>query len=210
MHEGLWEQIERLQPAETATRTRCTFSVQDGQTSYTVRMLNVDYTVNVSRRSIQPMAGRYAVKQPGYLEQLCMLAYLLHAKEKPLSHRLVGEKGLPGGSFYFQAKPHELPTGLLATALEARPETLYAIIDRFNATRCDLGDACIRVPVLPRLPLTIVIWRADDEFPGRRAVRRHRCRSAPARCSRCGGGCHDKGDCRSRCRSEGLTVNDER
>jgi len=157
-------------------------------------MLNVDYTVNLARKSIEPVASRYPpvscrdvpvagdrggrtphgaslrVKQPGYLEQLCILAYLLHAKEKPLSHRLISEKGLPGGSFYFQAKIHELPTGLLANLFEERPEKLYSVAERFNATRCELGDASIRVPVLPRVPLTVVIWRADDEFPGRAAV----------------------------------------
>jgi len=29
----------------------------------------------------------------------------------------------------------------------------------------DLGDAAICLPVLPRVPVTLILWEKDDEFP---------------------------------------------
>ena len=40
----------------------------------------------------------------------------------------------------------------------------------FNSKRRDFGDASIEVLILPRIPLTVVVWAADDEFPARTSI----------------------------------------
>jgi hypothetical protein len=34
----------------------------------------------------------------------------------------------------------------------------------------DLGDAAICLPVLPRVPVTLILWEKDDEFPAKVTV----------------------------------------
>jgi hypothetical protein len=41
---------------------------------------------------------------------------------------------------------------------------------KFNAVKCEFGDASIKLFILPRLPFTIVIWENDDEFPARASL----------------------------------------
>jgi hypothetical protein len=109
------------------------------------------------------------VEPAEFLEQLCILAYLINAQDLPLADKLVGAETLPGGQFFFRGL-HSLPTDKLKTAFGNRPEVLHRISARFDAERCEFGDASIRLYVLPRLPLTIVIWRRCEEFDARASI----------------------------------------
>jgi len=41
---------------------------------------------------------------------------------------------------------------------------------RFNTIKCDYSDAAIQLSILPRIPITIVIWGLDDEFYARASI----------------------------------------
>jgi hypothetical protein len=109
------------------------------------------------------------VEPAEFLEQLCILAYLINAQDLPLADKLVGAETLPGGQFFFRGL-HSLPTKKLEQAFGNRPEVLHRISSLFDAERCEFGDASIRLYVLPRLPLTIVIWRRCEEFDARASI----------------------------------------
>jgi len=167
-HEGLWEQLRKLDPEETARRARCEY-VTSPAAAFIITFLNREYRVDpVDKTVLSTMDGDQ--EEAGFLEQLCILVYLINAQDKPLSNELVGEKSLPGGDFYFRAKPHELPTHKLAQTFGHCPEKLYDVMKKFDGERCSFGDASIQLFVLPRIPLTAVIWAADDEFEARGAV----------------------------------------
>jgi len=42
--------------------------------------------------------------------------------------------------------------------------------EQFNAQKCEFGDESILLYILPRLPLTIVIWRGCEEFEARASI----------------------------------------
>ena len=166
-HEGLWEQLAGLDGEETAKRAKCRYT--GGPERYTITMLNTEYEVNLSEKrifSIQPGASPVQAK---FLEQLCILAYLINAKDLPPAKKLVKAETLPGGQFFFRG-PHSLPTDKLETAFSSSPEKLCGIAERFEAKRCEFGDASIELYVLPRLPITIVVWGSCDEFPARASI----------------------------------------
>lgn len=167
MHEGLWEQLLSLDPKEAARRALCRYEPDDSSGRFVITFLNKEYGVDLQDKTILLIEDGQA---PGYLEQLCILSYLINAKDVPLTNELVGEKSLPGGDFYFRAKPHELPTALLLEAFARRPERLYEVMPAFDGTRREFGDASMQFFVLPRIPLTITIWAGDDEFPARATV----------------------------------------
>jgi hypothetical protein len=78
-------------------------------------------------------------------------------------------QALPGGQFFFRG-PHKLNTDKLEATFGQNPEQLYGLIDRFGAKKYKFGDAAIELYILPRVTLTIVIWRGDDEFPARASI----------------------------------------
>jgi len=98
-----------------------------------------------------------------FIEQLCILAYLINAQDLPPANKFVGPEQLPSGQFFFRGQ-HSLPTRQLEETFGKSPEQLYEVSKQFDAKRCEFGDASIELYALPRIPLTIVIWRGDDEF----------------------------------------------
>lgn len=163
-NEGLWRQLLELDGQETARRAKCRYS--DSPQRYIVLLLNREYIVELLQKQVLSVEDS---SQAAVSEELCVLAYLINSRDLPVADKLTPAESLPGGQFFFRG-PHELSTRKLEEVFGQCPERLYQVMDEFGAKRCEFGDASIRLYVLPRIPLTIVIWRGDEEFPARASV----------------------------------------
>lgn len=187
-HEDLWLQLDKLDRQKTAQRAKCQYLTDPPR--YVITLLNTEYVVNLSKRQIFstpleiPEAKRKqkaknsltGSTQTGpeptdaeFLEQLCILAYLINAQDLPPANKFVGPEHLPSGQFFFRGL-HSLPTKKLKEAFGKSPERLYEASERFGAKKCEFGDSSIELYALPRISLTIVIWRGDDEFEARASI----------------------------------------
>lgn len=166
-NEGLWEQLEKSDHANTAQRAKCEY--RSDEERYIIQLLNTEYIVDLSCGKIFSCHRESPIKPASFLEELCLLAYLIHAKNIPLAQKLVRAEAMPGGQFFFRGL-HRLPTDKLIKAFGECPEALLEISDQFKAQKCEFGDASISLYILPRLPLNIVIWRGCEEFDARASV----------------------------------------
>ncbi len=166
-HKGLWEKLEQLDHAETARRAGCEY-LSDPE-RYVLRMLNTDYTVRVADRSIAAVGADSSERPAEFLEQLCILAYLIDAKDQALSGKLVNGLALPGGQFFFRGV-HCLPTGRLEQVFGDHPENLVEAAKPLAAEKSDFGDASVRLRILPRVPVTVVVWGRCEEFEPRASI----------------------------------------
>jgi hypothetical protein len=166
-HEGLWEKLEKLDGAETAQRAKCKYL--ESPARYIVTLLKTEYVVNLSDRTIFSRKSDSQQQKAAFLEKLCILAYLINAKDLPLANKLVNGNTLPGGQFFFKGQ-HGLPTQKLEQAFGENPHVLLKASSQLDAKSCDFGDASICLYILPRLPLTIVIWGRDEEFEARASI----------------------------------------
>jgi hypothetical protein len=132
-------------------------------------MLNAKYEVNPENAGIYVFRDPCPPEDAGYTEQLCILAYLIGAKDIPPANKLVQAESLPGGQFFFRG-PHLLPTKKLQKAFGQNPEALIRASQQFDAEICDFGDASVKFNALPRVPLTFVVWRGDEEFDARASI----------------------------------------
>jgi hypothetical protein len=166
-HEGLWQQLDSLDRQKTAQGAKCQYLADPPR--YVITLLNTEYVVDLSDRQIISTQSSPPSTPAGFLEQLCLLAYLINAKELPPANKFVKVENLPSGQFFFRGL-HSLPTEKLEEAFGKSPESLYEVSERFDAQRCEFGDASIELYVLPRIPLKIVIWRSDEEFDARASI----------------------------------------
>jgi len=168
MHVGLWRQIEQLDGPQTAIRAGCNFAPNVRTGYFTITFLNRSYIIDLDKKQICPEDA--SPDQPaGFIEQLSILAYLIGAKDKPLQNKLVKAETLATGEFFFRG-PHQMPTDQLAEAFGENPEKLYQAAEAFNAVKRDYGDTSVELFILPRLPVTMVIWGGDDEFEARASI----------------------------------------
>ena len=166
-HEGLWEQLEKLNRTKTAKRAKCQYFGSPER--FIITLLNANYVVNLSDRNIFSIQTDSTEEPANFLEQLCLLAYLINAQDLPPADKLVNAETLPGGQFFFRGL-HSLPTEKLEKAFGDCPEVLHQISSQFGAKRYEFGDASIQLYILPRVPLTIVIWRQCEEFDARASI----------------------------------------
>ena len=168
MHQELWSQIEPLDGPQTALRAQCRFEPNDQSGKFIIIFLNRTYIIDLEKKQIH-LEDASPDQPAGFIEQLSILAYLIGAKDIPLQNKLVKAETLASGEFFFRG-PHEMPTDQLAGTFGEHPEKLYLAAKPFKPTRCEYGDASIEIFILPRLPVTIVIWRSDDEFEARASI----------------------------------------
>jgi len=105
----------------------------------------------------------------GFIEELCLLTYLLNATDVPFAHELVRAEKLDTGGFFFRGS-HQLPLKKLQNAFGEAPEKLKEAGQLLDARPCDFGDISIEVSVLPRIPMTLIIWGGDEEFSARASI----------------------------------------
>jgi hypothetical protein len=166
-HESLWQQLGKFDAIETARRAKCHYLTNPAR--YVVPLLNKQFVVNLSDRSIRSAPPDSPQRPADFIEQLCLLAYLINARDAPLSDKLCNAEALPGGQFFFRGL-HSLPTEELQSTFGDRPESLHEVSRYFDTERCEFGDASVRLNVLPRVPLTIIIWGRCEEFDARASI----------------------------------------
>lgn len=167
VHEELWQQLDRLDRRQTSQRAKCQYL--SGSEQYIITFLNSQYTVNLIDRAIVTARPDSKYEPADYLSQLCLLTYLVRAKDLPLADRLVKAESLPGGLFFFRGL-HEMPTQKLANTFGEKPAQLYEAASRLNAERCEFKDASVKLYALPRIPLTFIIWATDEQFAARASI----------------------------------------
>lgn len=163
-NEGLWQQLLELNRGKTAQRAKCRYL--PGPERYIITLLNSEYIVNIPGKQVLSVEHS---SEAEFSEELCILAYLINSQDLSVANKLTPAQALPGGQFFFRGL-HKLATEKLEEVFGQCPERLYEVVDEFGAKRCQFGDACIELYVLPRIPLTIVIWRGDEEFGARASI----------------------------------------
>ena len=148
-------------------RADCQYLSDSGR--YILTMLNTEYEVDPRNTGIFVAGEGSPPKIAGFIKQLCILAYLIGAKDIPVANKLVKAESFPGGQFFFRG-PHLLPIEKLKKAFGNDPGGLIRVSDRFNAEKCEFGDASIKLNALPRIPLIFIIWGGDDEFEARASI----------------------------------------
>jgi hypothetical protein len=93
-----------------------------------------------------------------------ILHYLNGVKDISLENRLISFKEIPSGEFYYPAFARRSIEPLLKT-FSAKPQAFKSIAEGLGGQPVNIGDTGIKISVFPRVPVTLVLWFADDEFP---------------------------------------------
>jgi hypothetical protein len=167
VHPALWENLIQADPTEVCRRSGAQFDKATG--SYLLDFLQERYRIEPSSRLIEQVAGPIPAGGPSIDLQVILLTYLLSAQELPLADKLVAVGSLKGGKCFFQG-PHSFPLDPLIEQYGRDPQ---GFLDRglsLGAVQEVYGDVSLRLAALPRVPVVMVLWGADEEFPPRLSV----------------------------------------
>lgn len=83
------------------------------------------------------------------------------------SGRLIRPSDLKGGHHFFTRGTHVLPLGELAARHGADAEGFLDKGQSLGGTLAQYADAAIELLPMPRVPVLLMLWLGDDEFPAR-------------------------------------------
>ncbi len=106
---------------------------------------------------------RDGADEPTLQEQILILHYLANVSEQGLSGTLITFREIPSGEFYYEpfCKRAQMP---LVRAFGAAPERLLSASGKMRGTAADMGDCSMTFLIFPKVPITLVLWRGDEEF----------------------------------------------
>jgi len=159
---GLALKIAREELTHTDIAGQCRRSGAEhlpDQKAVIVEFVNQPYQISLPGGEVT-VAGR----EPPVAEKILVLHYFLQAKDTPLTNDLISFKELPEGSGYYPTfyaraiKP-------LVKQLGREPRRLAEVAAILGGRPASHGDVSVTIDGFRKVPVTLVLWRGDDEFP---------------------------------------------
>jgi hypothetical protein len=97
-------------------------------------------------------------------DRVLILHYLATAKGTPVSGEVITYRDVPDGLGYYDVFQKRAIRPWLSR-FAVQPEGFIKAGAALGAKTGEFGDASIRVMAFERVPVTLVLWRGDDEFP---------------------------------------------
>lgn len=150
---------------EQCRKSGSTCLITDSSRIIILRYLNRTYQVILQSEgpdiniSLQNSDDRVELR-----DRILILHYLTLAKGTPLSNKMIAYQELQEGATYY---PTFLKRSVkpLVDYFGPSPEKLLSISSELGGYRTNFGDVAATIPAFDRVPITLVLWRGDDEFP---------------------------------------------
>ena len=163
--EKAWAGVCGLSKEDVCARTGAYYD--EGVEAYVLRCFGIDFHVNPCEMMLScpsDRGGLFLGKLNDFF-RLSVLWYMTSSKDIPPTGRLIRPVDVKGGH-RFSAGTHVLPLDAIAAKFARDPEGFKAMGKKYGAeTPSDYGDAYIRFYPLPRVPVSMVLWTEDEEFP---------------------------------------------
>ena len=137
------------------------YGERDGKKNIKVNYLGEEYTVVLPEIVVFKEEAKNEIP---FREKILILHYLVQAKGTPPSGKYITFRELPEGPVYFRTFSKRTIQPLIDNFGKVTGGLLDAGKD-FGGVPADLGDTSIIVPAFNRVPVTIVLWKGDEEFP---------------------------------------------
>ncbi|UCC16440.1 MAG: DUF3786 domain-containing protein [Dehalococcoidales bacterium] len=137
------------------------FIDKDGTKIIRIRYLDEEYSIALP---VMDVSKENEKDEVPFREKILLLHYLAQAKGTPPSGKYITFRELPEGPVYFRTFSKRTIQPLVEH-FGKEPDRLVEIGKDFGGVTSDLGDTSIVIPAFSRVPVTIVLWKSDDEFP---------------------------------------------
>ncbi len=155
-----WEELKKKEVNEVALFSPASF--MDGK--YLLKVFQRECVIDLNRETVM-LGGREV--QP--LAKTIILHYLSRIGPYSPSGKLTSYRELPNGRIYFPAFKKRV-IDRMTELFHNRPQMLLVVGSLLGGKRLEMGTASVQVKPLPKIPITIIVWKADKDIHGRANV----------------------------------------
>jgi hypothetical protein len=146
---------------ELCARSGALYIADQGKNNIQISFLNHLYNIRMPEATFSQLGSPAPVE---VRDKILMLHYLLTASGRPLSGELIGFQELGAGLVYYPTFAQRVIQPLIIY-FGKTPEKMLELAGPLGGTKSALGDYAVTIPAFTRVPLTMIFWRGDDEFP---------------------------------------------
>ncbi len=152
-------EIRDLEQQCLKSGTRC-LEIDSGKI-IEIEYLNQSYLITLPDVDI---SFKYSEEEVPQGDRILMLHYFIQANGTSPSNKLISFKELREGAGYFLTFSKRAIKPLLDHFGE-EPHRLLDAAGLLGGRKADYGDAAVTINAFSRVPVTLVMWRGDEEFP---------------------------------------------
>jgi hypothetical protein len=156
--ENAWKELVGQDLSEVSRRSDTEFD--ESERVFKIKFMGDDYLVKPDEMAIVTVDGEFT--NPFYA--FLIVHYLIGAKDVPLANEVISFRELYGGDVYYLAFKNRA-IEMIRREFESRPEELVKKGREMGGEEAGIGDYSVRIPVFPKMPITIVMWLGDEEVP---------------------------------------------
>ena len=125
-----------------------------------ISFLNQAYLVSLDNGEISFLAGDGEVP---IRDKILILDYFIQAKGTPLSGKLITYQELIDGVNYFPVFSKRTIKPMV-NYFGSEPERLPGVAATLGGYQANYGDVAVTINAFSKTPVTLVLWKGDDEF----------------------------------------------
>ena len=132
----------------------------DAKNAIILEYLNRSYQVTLPDIEISLLNSEETVSLK---DKILILHYLTQAKGTPASSKMITYKELPEGANYFPTF-YKRAIKPLVDHFGREPQRLMGAAEKFGGQKAGYGDLAVTINAFSQVPITLVLWRGDEEF----------------------------------------------
>jgi hypothetical protein len=132
-----------------------------GENSVAIKYLNRNYRISIPGGEVSFTGSNEAVP---LRDKILILHYFIRASGIPLTGKMITYKEVQEGINYYPTFFKRTIDPVLNN-FKDEPQKLIDVARELGGKKTDYGDTAVTVSAFPYVPLTIVLWRGDKEFP---------------------------------------------
>lgn len=166
--EQAWEILAKIDPEDVCRRAKVDFDKSCG--CYVLKSFLQDIYISPLKKEITGYSSVSAIllNELEFYSRISILRYLINARGIPLAGELKKPDNMSGG-LIFSHGTHALPLDAIANKYGSKGKIreFFRKGKELGGERLHYGDASLRLSPFPRIPVVIIVWKNDEEFPSR-------------------------------------------
>ena len=157
------EQLGKVDIEQQCHKSGARCLVIDSQKLVIVEYLNQSYQITLPDIEVSLVDSEAEVP---IKDKILILHYLILAKGIPIANKFIAFKELPEGANYFPTFSKRSIEPLI-DHFGREPHRLIEAAGKLGGRKVDYGDVAAAINGFSRVPVTLVLWQKDEEFPPR-------------------------------------------
>lgn len=160
-----FQDLSEQNPKEVCERALCRYNYTEKY--YTLSVWGEEYKVFPHKSKIECVHKSLQ----GYHDYfyLFIMHYLLKSKKTEIQKAWISEKDIPGGTTFFRG-PHNIPTDFITTRFQNNIQQFKGKCEQLHGSPITMADAAYAFEIVPRVPVAVLYWIGDNEFPAESKV----------------------------------------